>query len=195
MNFKDSYKQENEEIRPDGAFIDQLAQQMKQEQRAQRNRKKIWVSTGSLAAAAVLCIVVFQGMKPTAPIEQQDMQVKAQAEETQATGHGFDYQAWYGDAETEEEIFAAFQTLLEEEQVKTLYCSDTEEYNEEDILSEEEVDELVRTLQGAEHSEEDVSVTCKYYMAVFENGSIVKFKIYQDEYLILKDSESVYSLK
>lgn len=193
MNFKDKYQQENEEITLDAAFTAKLADQMKKEQRAQRRRKKMLVSMGGVAAAAITCVVVLHGINTSNQSEQQDVQKKAEAVETHNEGHGFGHQAWYGDAETEEEIFEAFRVLLRDEQIETLYCSDIEEYEEEDILSKDEAEKIIKTLQKAEASDGEAEGECKYYMAVFENGSIVKFEIYGEKYLKLKDSESVYS--
>lgn len=197
MNFKDKYQQENEEITLDAAFTSRLAEQMKKEQQIQRRRKKMMVSIGGVAAAAVMCVVVLQGVntsKQPEQTEKTEVQNKAEAvekAETHTAGHSFGHQAWYGDAETEEEIFEAFQTLLRDEKLENLYCSDTEEY--EDILSEDEAEKVVKALQNAEASDAEADGECKYYMAVFENGSIVKFEIYGEKYLKLKDSEMLYS--
>lgn len=194
MNFKDKYRQENEEIVLDAAFTNQLAGQMKKEREAQRRRKKMLVSMGGVAAAAVMCVVVLHGVNnTTTQPEQQDVQKKAETVETSAGGHGFGHQMWYGDAETEEEIFEAFMNVLQNKKIETLYCSDAEEYEEENILSEKETEKIVEALQKAEVSKEELEGKCKYFMAVFENGSIVKFEIYGEKYLKLKDSELVYS--
>lgn len=194
MNFKDKYQQENEKITLDAAFTSRLAEQMKKEKQIQRRCKKMMVSIGGVAAAAVMCVVVLQGVNTSKQPGQTEVQKKAEAVEvveTHTAGHSFGHQAWYGDAETEEEIFEAFQTLLRDEKMENLYCSDTEEY--EDILSEDEAEKVVKALQNAEASDTEADGECKYYMAVFENGSIVKFEIYGGKYLKLKDSEMLYS--
>lgn len=196
MNFKDKYQQENEEITLDAAFTSRLAEQMKKEQQIQRRRKKMMVSIGGVAAAAVMCVVVLQGVntsKQPEQTEKTEVQNKAEAVETQIGGHSFGRQAWYGDAETEEEIFAAFRTLLRDEQIEKLYCSDTEEYEEENILPADEAEKVVKALQNAEAVDAEAGGGCKYYMAVFENGNIVKFEIYGEKYLKLKDSGALYS--
>lgn len=194
MNFKDSYKKENEEIKPDAAFVNQLAGQMEREKRMQRNRKKMIASTGVVAAAAAMCVLVLHGVEPLAQRNEQDIQNKAEVVETQTTGHSFGNRVWYGDAETEEEMFQAFLTLLKEEKIEKLYCSDMEEYLDEDVVSEKEADKLIKKLCSAELTEAEADGACKHYMAVFENGKIVKFEIYGDKYLKLKDSEALYSL-
>lgn len=191
MNFKESYKQANENIKPDEEFISTLAQQMKQEQKNVRNRKRFLVSAGGLAAAAAVCFAIVQVITPI-HLGTQDVGTKAEQVGTTETGQGFGSGAWYGEAETAEEKMVVFQELLKEKKVKTLYGSDTDVYAEDDILSDKETKQMVKRLQTAEPTKEEVQGTCSYFMIVFEEGYIVKFETYGDEYLKLKDSEMYY---
>lgn len=194
MNFKDNYMQANEELKLDAGFKSQLAEKMKQEQRAMRKRNRILISTGVAAAAAVMCLIALNVGEPSKETKMQEVQSNAEAvESSSSTGQGFGVAAWYGDARTPEEMMEAFKTLLQEEQLETLYCSDAEVFEKEDILPEEEAKGLINALDGAEITNEMPDGKCKYYMAVFANGSIVKFEIHGEQYFKFKDEDVVYS--
>lgn len=212
MNFKDSYQKENESIQPDKHFLQELAVQMEEEKRAVYRKKKLAVSVGSLAAAAAVCAVVVNIGFFKQGTEQQNIVQKAEMAESTTEGHSFGVKVWYGDADTAEEIMDCFQTLLSEENIKALYCSEMEEYTEENRLSEEEskelaarltkaeavaeeeAEELAVRLKSAEQKEEETAGSCQYYMLVFENGDIVKFEIYGEMYLKLKECEGIFLL-
>lgn len=194
MNFKDRYKQVYEDIKPDAVFSEQLARKLEQEQKTMSSRRKVWISTGVAAAAAVVCMIAINIGEPEKQPDMQGIQNKAETVDTPSAGHGFGDRTWYGDARTSDEMLEAFQTLLQEEEIKTLYCSDAEVFEEQDILAREEIASLVNTLSGAKNADEQVSGECKYYMLVFANGDIVKFEIYDDRYLKLKDSDGIYNL-
>ena len=225
MNFKDSYKQANQEIRPDPVFIDRLAQQMREEQRAVHRKKKWMASTGVMVAAAALCVAVVSTGTFSLQLTPEDMQNKAGMDENVSdvtfgsddikdsdaildgdaikdsdsifdnislegisdVGKGFDHVPWYGNAETTEEMLEAFLALLQEGQVEAIYSSKAEAFEEAELLSEEEADALVKILQKASVTDEQYDGECIYYRAVFEDGSVVEFRIYGEEYLILND--------
>lgn len=192
MNFKDSYQQENEQIHPDKAFIDKLALQMEAEKQKKPSHKKIIAMTGTFAAVAAAAVVALYIGNPMQRIPMQEMTDKAETSQTQSQENDIAHEIWYGEAKTDEEIFAAFQKLLNEETIKTLYCSDVEEWNSEDIMLDEEAKLLIGRLSDAEKTADKVSGSGMHYMAVFESGRIVKFHIYEGQYLKLKESDIIY---
>lgn len=199
MNFKDRYKQENEAIHPDVEFIGHLAGQMKKEQKKIRMRKRLMVSAGGLVAAAAVCILFInnKNVDLTSRQEQVEISHKAEAVETKEENqsHAFGQSAWYGEAETKEEYLTAFQTLWQEDTIKSLYQSEVEEWDAEDIISEQETEKIAALCQTAQATDQTPAGTPDYYMAVFEDGKIVKFQIYDDGYLMFHEVDAVYLLQ
>lgn len=194
MNFKDRYQMEENQIHPDPAFLDQLALEMKREQVKVRRRKRMMASTGAVAAAAAVCVIVLHGSGALQSQENgQEIIQKADVVETKNTNHSLDMDKWQDVPTSEDEGFEEFKELLNDSEIETLYCSTEAEWGDDDILTKEEADVLADALKGAEPTEESASGDCLYYMAVFDNGKIVKFEIYDGNYLKLKDAQAVYA--
>lgn len=196
MNFKDSYRQMNENRKPDKEFLNQLAEQMEATQ--QRNKKKsimpFVIPTGLTAAAAVICLLFLQPNSVVSELPSQDISHKAEPIESFTPSHEFDHEKWQDSAENTDELLGNLQILLQSEEIKTAYCADTNTFEKEDVLSKEVLTYLTESILNAGISDTAAQGTCQYYMLVFANNSIVKFEIYDAKYLKIKGDDTIYLL-
>ena len=192
MNFKDEYKHDYAQITTDEAFRSQLAEKMNKTAPSKVNIKMI---TTVVSAAAVVALVI--GIGTLKPAEKEiDIALKGETAATQSLTEGlFDIDTWYGDAETDEEIYAEFAKLMSGGSLEKLYCSDDSAFDDDDILDSTDMSGLAEKLASAEHTAEAVNGTVKRCMAVFSGGEIVKFSLWNDEIIKLDDCGKTYKIK
>ncbi len=192
MNFKDEYKRDYAQITTDEAFRSQLAEKMNKTAPAKVNIKMI---TTVVSAAAVVALVI--GIGTLKPVEKEtDISVKGETVASQSLTEGlFGVDTWYGDAETDEEIYAEFAKLMSGGSLETLYCSDDSTFDDADILDSTDMNGLAEKLAAAEQTEKSVNGTEKRCMAVFSGGEIIKFSLWNDEIVKLDDCNKVYEIQ
>lgn len=196
MNFKDSYRQVNENRKPDKEFLNQLATQMEATQQQNKKRRIIpFVIPGTLtAAAAIICFLLLHPDNPAPSLPSQDISLKADVTETFTPSHGFEHDKWDEGTESSDELLNNLQILLQSEEIKTAYCADTNTFDKEDTLSAEDIALLTDTISCAKITTDIVQGDCQYYMLVFANGNIIKFEIYDEKYLKIKGKDTFYLL-
>lgn len=192
MNFKDEYKRDYAQITTDEAFRSQLAEKMNKTAPAKVNIKMI---TTVVSAAAVVALVIVTGaLKPAE--KEIDITLKGETAATQSLTEGlFDINVWYGNAASDEEIYAEFSRLMSDGSLETLYCSDDSAFDDADILDSTDMNRLAEKLAAAEQTEEIVNGTEKRCMAVFSGGEIIKFSLWNDEIVKLDDCGKTYKIK
>ncbi|MBQ7981594.1 MAG: hypothetical protein IJ305_08310 [Oscillospiraceae bacterium] len=192
MNFKDEYKRDYSQIAVDDAFRNQLAEKMNKTAPAKANIKMI---TTVVSAAAIVALVV--GVGVLRPHEaESDIALKGETVTSPVLTEGlFELDTWYGTAETDEEIYAAFAELMSGGTLETLYCSENDTFSEEDILSDEETAALAEKLAAAVPTDEASDSNVKRCMAVFSGGEIVKFSISDNGIVKLDDSGKAYKFE
>lgn len=192
MNFKDEYKREYSQIATDDVFRKKLAEKMNKTAPSGPNIRMI---TTVVSAAAVIAVVI--GIGTLKPRETEgDIAIKAETVESPTLTEGlFDFGLWYGSAESDEEIYAAFAGLMSDGSLETLYCSESDTFDEDDILSSREMAELSVKLAAAVPSDENTDGTMKRCMAVFSGGEIVRFSISDDGIVKLDDCGGTYKFE
>lgn len=192
MNFKDEYKRDYSQIAVNDAFRNQLAEKMNKAAPAKINIKMI---TTVVSAAAVIALVVGVGvLKPHE--DGNEIALKGETVSTSSLTEGlFDLDAWYGMAETDEEIYAAFAELMSDGTLETLYCSEESTFDDEDIMDTDEAAALAEKLAAAVPTDETVGDDAKRCMAVFGGGEIVKFSISDNGIVLLDDCDTAYKFE
>lgn len=191
MNFKDEYKRDYAQIVTDDEFRRQLAEKMNKTAPARINIKMI---TTIASAAAVIALII--GVGVFRPQEAEgDIALKGETVTSPMLTEGlFELDAWYSDAESDEEIYSKFAKLMSGGTLETLYCSEGNTFGEGDILAEGDMAELAARLAAATVTDEETDVNGKRYMAVFSGGEIVKFSISEDGIVKLDDCGKAYIL-
>jgi len=192
MNFKDEYKRDYSQIAVDDAFRNQLAEKMNKAAPAKINIKMI---TTVVSVAAVVALVIGVGVfKPHE--DGSEIALKGDTVSTSSLTEGlFDLDTWYGTAETDEEIYAAFAELMSGGTLETLYCSEENTFDEDDILNIDEATSLAEKLAAAVPTDETVGDDAKRCMAVFSGGEIVKFSISDNGIVLLDDCDTAYKFE
>lgn len=189
MNFRDEYKRDFESIKLDDDFRNKLESDMNKISPARSNFR---VYATVLAAAAVLALVVGIGHFSKVGTTN-DIGVKAEGVTTEATNEGiFVQEKWYGDATTDDAIYEEFVGLIESGTLEKLYCSKGETFSDEDILEAADADKLMQKLATAVAMDKEAEGASVNYMAVFENGEIIEFQIFEGGYVKLNDIKTVY---
>lgn len=192
MNFKNEYKNEFDSIILDEEFKNDLAGKMNQMSPSRRDYR---VYGTVLAAVAVLAIVVGVGFWQNTA-DQKNIGIKAENTATVTGSEGlFVTDKWYGDAGSDEEIYGAFVKLLKGGSLKTLYCSDAETFGDNDILEVTEVAKVTGNLLTAVPADGEFVGEVKNYMAVFEDGEIVKFQISDEGLVKLNDANTIFEIE
>lgn len=189
MNFKDAYRREYENVRTDAEFRSRLAAKMNNTAPKSRNIK---IYTAVAASAAVVALAVGVALKGVSSNENA-ISVQGETVTAPAVTEGlFSVPQWYGEAETDEEIYAAFAELLESGTLEKLYCTHNDTFAEEDIVAESEMNGMAEKLLSAVITDEELTGDITECMAVFSGGEIVKFRISENGLIKLKDAEAVY---
>lgn len=215
MNFKDEYQKAFSEIKADENFKQSLLAQMNMEKK--RKRKPAYV--GILAAAAVMVLVVgvgfmtgvLRGKDNSQTDGGENLIVDNGAETTEDMSVNFEGEvyagqdmsetyvdmnfsglSWYGDAKTDEELLEIFTSYMKDDSLVSMYCTAEETIDENDIMSESEIETLVNRFSELSCTDEAYAGESKYYKAVFEDGLTIKFWMSEDGYLKLQDTETVF---
>ena len=197
MNFKDEYKRDFGQIKTDEAFRNQLEDEINKASSQKRNASRnIKMYTAVVSAAAVVALVVGVGYFRTADTDEGDISLKAETVTSAAlTGGLFNVEEWYGEVQTDDEIYTVFADLMSSGKLETLYCSVDDTFDEADILTAEDSFVLAEKLAAAVPAEEAFGGNVTNCMAVFEDGKIVKFSISDTGLVKLKDAEAVYKFE
>lgn len=200
MNFKDQYKNDYDKIKADDKFKADLVAKLSEEQ-GKKSKKNSYVFSGIIAAAALLAIVIGVGIgnknvrqNPNKGNEGSTMDIMVDQNES-SSAVDVNYDNWYKDAKTAEEMYEVFAKLIKDNKLEKLYCSTEEKFSSKDIMNSNDAESLTGKLADAKICDEEMSDNVLNYMAVFEDGEIVKFAISGEKYVRLKDVEAVFEMK
>lgn len=202
MNFKDNFEKDMEHIKPDAEFVRNLSEKMKQASAEQskvsqfpEKKKKIQTYKYLISAAAVLILLVsgitaityFNGNGSSN--KQKRLEQQGMTDSLIPTGENiFNTEKWYTNCDTETEIYELFiKRITDDEDLIKIYESDESLFDESMLMNTEEIEHLIQKLEigNVDDSGENglENLTYKYYMAVFDNGDIIKFTVYENSYL------------
>ena len=209
--FKEEYQKQMNQIKPNEDFLKDLAKKMEAEGLQQEqtkidpiSRKRNATAWVTVAAAAVICIgigFVWQGKTTGTPDENYMTQnAGAVAEQEQSGQDGvFTGSSWYGDETNAEKIYEILMNKMQISKRLVIMKSDSNTFETAHEVSAPEEEEMVQKLMGAVFAD-DMSLvdleeeTVVYYMVEFDDGTIVKFAIYNDMYFYCSEFEGIFTL-
>lgn len=199
MSFKDEYKEAFDSVVPDKAFLDELSEKMKKEERRKRKR----VRNGLVAAASLLVLAVLglilSHMADIVPEDTEPVRIhtgntlRKPTEEPNLFGSS----KWYKESDGADKIISDFAKRLGSgEELEVLYQNTENYFTDDQILPESETRELSEQMETAEVVTEPAGEMGSqlYYMAQFKNGDIIKFSIYENGYFTFQDYEAIYRI-
>lgn len=198
MSFKDDYRRYNEKIKPDKEFLDKLADDITKERRSRISYRRGRII--SVASVACVCLVTVLGFTVSMR-NSQDINISVEGAATTSASEvtnvgAFEADLWYSEDMSDKEIIALLASrLADSNDMEKVYCSDDNSFDDDELLSDNEIKHLYEKLLSAEVSSViSESNNAKHYMLVFENGDIVKLT--EDSgYIIFEDTGCFYKIK
>lgn len=216
MNFKKEYEKAFADISAGDDFKKQLEKELNN---AASPRRRYTPYVGVLATAAALAIMVgvvhytgvFRGAEGLSDVEEslvaqessgvegnKDIQFQpslgAEGGIVDAPGQTFQPQAsWCAGVESDAEKYELFVELLGS--AEAVYVSAEQGFTEENVLTDEELSELVETLSGAIAVENAMESNVKYYKAVIAEDRTIVFQIWNGKFVRIAGVETIYQLQ
>ncbi len=211
--FREEYRKEMQKITPDSSFLRELASEMEKEEHNLRGKnhlkgnrksgKKVLIR--SAAAVALICIGIGVLWKKAGGLAQANENLMKQnaggiLEQTESQEGIFDGSSWYGNAIEPEEIYKILVKKMTEDTEMKLTVSNEESFQHPEQLSSEKTAEMVQMLAEGHLSEKDEEAeelstkTPVYYLAEFQDKTVVKFAIYDDQYFYCREIGGVFIL-
>lgn len=176
MSFKNEYSLYQQNITPDENFLDALAGKM--ERQKQNNRKKVLIpilSTAALCGAAAAVVLIFNiGGFAMNPPNQIDVDL------------GTDKINYITDIFSEKDIFedcgdipkALSEMLLKED--TAVYKSDKNTFDYDGKQDRDSIEALALKIGTASETSDSSNSAAVYYMAVDNEGNVIKFTVSGD---------------
>lgn len=193
--FFQDFVQESEKVKPDDEFVEQLKGMMKEENVIQSKKRNnvYFMRYAAVVAAAMLCLVVgtvvwkgFDGNSKTISNDKEDYTVNIHVGQDSEIQSGI---IGNSNSELEEAI-----AIVQDEKI---VIKDEDGEN----ISSAKRKQLLSQLNRAEKVEneddlEDLQMSddeCDMYIC--EGEEDLEIKIYEDEYILIGDSDSIYQVK
>lgn len=223
MNFKKEYQEAFSDIKADEDFKKQLAKKLNEAERPGWKTSYTGMIAAAAVLIVVVSVGIATGVLVTNSSQEQsdvhggmvqndssDITDGQDVSEVLPTTPGvaagtnnsetymemnFSDLSWYGKAENDEALLDTFISLVGGETLDTLYCGADNGDDGAVVLSDAEVDALIASFDGAAAEDVAAEGDGKYYRAVFESGMNIRFVVYENGYLQLEDTGSMYKLK
>lgn len=186
MSFKEEYSRYQQTVSPDKDFLNELAEKMEQ-QKQQGGKKKtkthvLILSAAAMCsgAAAAVIILLNTGTAAVKPPDNVNMGAVTADKIGYVTGIFSEEEIFQNERDIPKQLA---QILSEENTV--LYKSDKNTFDYDGKQEKEARENLASAIENAVETEElPEGGSTDYYMAVDENGNVVKFRI-SGEFLII----------
>lgn len=208
--FKEEYQKQMNQIKPNEDFLKDLAKKMEAEGSQEQariypiSRKKNTAAWVTVAAAAVICIGVgfaWQGTgRENADANQLTQNAGTVTGQEQTGDEGvFTGQSWYGDETDAEKIYDILLNKMQNSKRLVIMESDSDSFTTAHEVSKPREAELVQMLLGGTL---DANITSAdladkaviYYLAEFDDGTVIKFAIYDETYFYCNEFEGIFTL-
>lgn len=214
--FKEEYRKEMQKIIPDSSFLQNLAVKMEQETKNSPREKinihdkgkksghkvLIWSTT---AAAAVICIGIgiwWKGRNGFVDTNDNIMKQNAggMLEQTETSEGIFNGSSWYGNETKPERIFEILVEKMTEDHRLVLSSSKGKNFQNAIELDTEKSTEMIKRLSEGQFignlkdTEELLTESPTYYLAEFQDGTVVKFAVYGEKYFFCSEIDGVFVL-
>lgn len=157
-------------------------------------------------AAAIICAgvgIAWFGVGKTVRVDDNVMTQNAGGIPKQGDNKEgiFDGSSWYGSEENPEKIYDILLEKLSGDKRLQLTASEQENFETARVVSGEETENIIAMLEkgklaGSYEEEEKLLIKQPvYYLAEFDDGVIVKFSIYEEQYFYCSEIDGVFELK
>lgn len=201
MNFRDSYKNDVSKIVPDAQYKNDLLKKLEKAEKNESERKRklnITVKVCS-SCAAMLAIAVSVSLAFKNPENKSSNLTEHgyhQTDSQSSTGL-FTQPCWYDSSMSDKQIYELFiRRLSDSSDLTDLYMNNTNSFTDDNLLDQSSINSLCKKISHAsvtDKSTDDITDTDGvYYMAQFKNSDIIKFVIYDDCYVLIKNVDAVF---
>lgn len=215
--FKENYLREMQQITPDSSFLQELAGKMEQEAEKSRAEKENLQLHGKgragkllkwvpVAAAALICIGIGVFWKTTPELATANDNLMKQTaggmlEQTDNSEGVFDGNSWYGSETDQAEIYRILTEKMVKDSGLNITVSKADDFQDAEALSHEDTASVVEMLEEGclvgsyTDAKELLSGSSVYYLAEFQDGTVVKFAVYQEQYFYCSEIDGIFEFK
>lgn len=211
---QNKYIEEYKDVKPSAEFLDRLTQTLEQE-RANKKRSKIKMARRVASIAACLVVAVAAGVlilhntKPSStgdassttdssldtPNSSVNNSVNIYGDNTAISGQPIKIDEWDTSSLTPEEYADAMAQMLSSDSLSYILKSDSNSFVGADRISDDEIASLSEMFRNATLTDKaDDSAERTYYMAVFEDGLIIKLSAVSDSYVEIPSKDVFLSV-
>ena len=211
---QNKYIEEYKDVKPSAEFLDRLTQTLEQE-RANKKRSNIKMVRRIASIAACLVVAVAAGVlilhntKPSStgdassttdsssdtPNSSVNNSVNIYGDNTAISGQPIKIDEWDTSSLTPEEYADAMAQMLSSDSLSYILKSDSNSFVGADRISDDEIASLSEMFKNATLTDKaDDSAERTYYMAVFEDGFIIKLSAVSDSYVEIPSKDVFLSV-
>lgn len=211
---QNKYIEEYKDVKPSAEFLDRLTQTLEQE-RANQKRSNIKMVRRVASIAACLVVAVAAGVlilhntkpsstgdassttdsSPDTPNSSVNNSVNIYGDNTAISGQPIKIDEWDTSSLTPEEYADAMAQMLSSDSLSYILKSDSNSFVGADKISDEEIASLSEMFKNATLTDKaDDSAERTYYMAVFEDGLIIKLSAVSDSYVEIPSKDVFLSV-
>lgn len=213
---KQSYIDEFKDIKPSEDFLNRLTQTLEEEQ-AKKKRSNIKMVRRVASVAACLVVGVLAGVlilnstKPTQSGDSSSSAVESKpdytdniiiensaniyGDNTAISGQPIKIDEWETESFTAEQYAEAMEKMLSSDSLSYIMVSDTNNFVGADKLGDADIQKLADMFKNATPTDKaDSSAERKHYMAVFEDGLIIKLAIVSEDYIEIPSKDVYFSV-
>jgi|GEM_PF-2170088 len=211
---QNKYIEEYKDVKPSAEFLDRLTLTLEQE-RANKKRSNIKMVRRVASIAACLVVAVAAGVlilhntkpsstgdassttdsSPDTPNSSVNNSVNIYGDNTAISGQPIKIDEWDTSSLTPEEYADAMAQMLSSDSLSYILKSDSNSFVGADKISDEEIASLSEMFRNAALTDKaDDSAERTYYMAVFEDGLIIKLSAVSDSYVEIPSKDVFLSV-
>lgn len=205
------YIEEYKDVKPSAEFLDRLTLTLEQE-RAKKKRSKIKLvrSVASIAACLVVAVaagvLILNNTKPSStassstdsseiPNSLINNNVNIYGDNTAISGQPIKIDEWDTSTLSPDEYADAMAQMLSSDSLSYILKSDSNNFVGADRIDDDEISSLSQMFKNATLTDKaDDSAERTYYMAVFEDGLIIKLSTVSDSYVEIPSKDVFLSV-
>ena len=211
---QNKYIEEYKDVKPSAEFLDRLTQTLEQEQ-ANKKRSNIKMVRRVASIAACLVVAVAAGVlilhntkpsstgdassttdsSPDTPNSSVNNSVNIYGDNTAISGQPIKIDEWDTSSLTPEEYADAMAQMFSSDSLSYILKSDSNSFVGADRISDDEIASLSEMFRNASLTDKaEDSAVRTYYMAVFEDGLIIKLSAVSDSYVEIPSKDVFLSV-
>lgn len=205
------YIEEYKDVKPSAEFLDKLTLTLEQEQaKKKRSKIKLVRSVASIAACLVVAVaagvLILNNTKPSStassstdsseiPNSSINNNVNIYGDNTAISGQPIKIDEWDTSTLSPDEYADAMVQMLSSDSLSYILKSDSNNFVGADRIGDDEIASLSQMFKNATLTDKaDDSAERTYYMAVFEDGLIIKLATVSDSYVEIPSKDVFLSV-